>query len=177
MSFSFFVLMISGGFYFNICISASLLRPPPTYNNAELGDVNTIGQYTNELPLSPNKLMNGEKEITLSTKTGHINLGFKDDYNHITVTDHKNAEEIPSPVVKNYVYGVETMKYEQCTTSYQIILTNVAFIRLFVMMILASFAVFSILYVMPPLATEWGASEVTASLTVTVSGGSELISR
>ena len=177
MSFSIHVLMISGGFYFNICISASLLRPPPAYNKTELGEVNTTGQHKNELSLSPNKLLNGEKEIISNTKNGHINLGFNDDDNHITVTDHRHAEEKSPPVVKNYVNGVETMKYEQCTTSYQVILTNVAFIRLFVMMILASFAVFSILYVMPPLATEWGASEVTASLTVTVSGGSELISR
>ena len=111
----------------------------------------------------------------LETKHCHINPVFKAD--DARLTQHEQVDEKPIPVAKSYVYGVETMKYEHCMTSYQVIFTNVAFIRLFIMMMLASFAVFSILYLMPPLAKEWGASEVTASLTVTVSGATEVISR
>ena len=163
---------ILGGFYFNIAISAMLLRPPPTYsfnkNLAEQG-----------WPEIPQNLSDGEKskhEIAIVSKPhgAQVNLGFENEDN---CSEIRALEEEPVSVVKSYIYGTETLKYEQCSTSYQIILTNLAFIRLFFMMMLASFAVFSILYLMPPLAQERGASDVTASLTVTVCGATEAVSR
>ena len=152
-----------------------LLRPPPTYSEDK-----NIAEYNREENfISPQNLSDGEiskNEITVVSKSqgAHVNLGFKHEDNCL---ENQTQEEKPASVVKSYIYGTETLKYEQCTTSYQIILTNIAFIRLFVMMMLASFAVFSILYLMPPLAQERGASDVTASLTVTVCGATEAVSR
>ena len=60
---------------------------------------------------------------------------------------------------------------------YKAILTNLAFIRLLLMTALSAFAVYPLLFLMPSLALEWGASDVTASLTVTISGATELFSR
>ena len=60
---------------------------------------------------------------------------------------------------------------------YKAIITNLAFIRLLLMTTLSAFAVYPLLFLMPSLALEWGASDVTASLTVTVSGATELLSR
>ena len=144
-----------------------LLRPPPTYSEDKI-----IAEQTREKNfVSPQNL----SEVDISkNEIAHVNLGFKHEDNCL---ENQTQEEKPVSVVKSYIYGTETLKYEQCTTSYQIILTNIAFIRLFVMMMLASFAVFSILYLMPPLAQERGASDVTASLTVTVCGATEAVSR
>ena len=149
-----------------------LLRPPPTYSE----DKNIAQQNRKEKPQIISKGVISKNEIAIVSKSqeAHVNLGFENEDNCL---DNQTLEENPISVVKSYIYGTETLKYEQCSTSYQIILTNLAFIRLFFMMMLASFAVFSILYLMPPLAQERGASDVTASLTVTVSGAAEAVSR
>ena len=60
---------------------------------------------------------------------------------------------------------------------YKAIMTNLAFVRLLLMTGLSAFAVYPLLFLLPSLALEWGASDVTASLTVTVSGATELFSR
>ncbi len=52
-----------------------------------------------------------------------------------------------------------------------------AFLRLLLMAGLGAFAAFSTLFLLPPLALERGASDLTASLTVTVSGATELVTR
>ena len=94
---------------------------------------------------------------------------FKVKMEHI---ENQQTRETVTPLPMNAEDSIrdKTAKYEQCTTSYQTIFTNLTFLRLFVMILLASFAVFSILYLMPPLAQERGASDVTASLTVTICG-------
>ena len=70
--------------------------------------------------------------------------------------------------------GEPTNSKEQ---GYKIIMTNLAFIRLLMMSGLAAFSAYSMLFILPPLAMEWGASDVTASLTVTVGGATELVTR
>ena len=60
---------------------------------------------------------------------------------------------------------------------YKAIITNLAFVRLLLMTGLSSFAVYPLLFLLPSLALEWGANDVTASLTITVSGAVELFSR
>ena len=152
-----------------------LLRPPPTYSKER----NIAEQDEDDNFVSPQNLSDGENlktEIAIVSKSqsARMNHGFE---NENSCSENRTLEEKPVSVVKSYIYGTETLKYEQCSTSYQIILTNLAFIRLFFMMMLASFSVFSILYLMPPLAQERGASDVTASLTVTVSGAAEAVSR
>ena len=112
-----------------------------------------------------------KKEISVMRKSqgGNDNLGFDGPESN---TQGESVE--PEMIVKSYIYGTETLKNDQCSASYQIILTNFAFIRLFVMMMLAlPSQCLGTLYLMPPLARERGASEVTASLTVTISGATE----
>ena len=60
---------------------------------------------------------------------------------------------------------------------YKVIITNLSFIRLLSMTSLGTFSAYSIVFIMPSLALEWGASDLTASLTVTVSGATELMLR
>ena len=143
-----------------------LLRPPPTYR-PKLHFTNPPEQNQTEIVMCPSNLLNEENQYG----------GFEAENKH---GDQDNNAENLNQVAKDYAIGKEAIKNENCSTffqSYRDILTNVAFLRQLIMMLLASFSAYSILYLTPPLAKEWGASEVTASLTVTAAGGTELISR
>ena len=55
--------------------------------------------------------------------------------------------------------------------------TNILFLRHLLMTCLGTAAAFGILYLLPVLAKEWGADEFVSSLTVTVTGASEIFTR
>ena len=56
-------------------------------------------------------------------------------------------------------------------------LTNILFLRHLLMTCLGTAAAFGILYLLPALAKEWGADEFVSSLTVTITGASEILTR
>ena len=180
--FYFNLISISGAFHFHIAISAMLLRPLPTYKRKgkPSPSLSKDQEIQIEILVSPEKLMtieNIDDEGALKFKgKGLDNMGFQGEDEHIE-NQHSREAITPLPINEEDDTRDAAAKYEQCATSYQVIFTNLAFLRLFVMILLSSFAVFSILYLMPPLAQERGASDVTASLTVTVCGATELVSR
>ena len=57
------------------------------------------------------------------------------------------------------------------------LLTNILFLRHLLMTCLGTSAAFGILYLLPALAKEWGADEFVSSLTITVTGASEILTR
>ena len=73
-----------------------------------------------------------------------------------------------SPIVENKESQNNTTRRNRTVSTsesqgYREIFTNLAFIRLLLMIGLASFSAFPLLFIMPSLALEWGASDVTAS--------------
>ena len=123
--------------------------------------------------------------------SGIINKSFIiDETLEFPVSDEKQNQHLThsekisqiSPVVANKEPQENATKRKRTISTskeqgYKAILTNLAFIRLLLMTALSAFAVYPLLFLMPSLALEWGASDVTASLTVTVSGATELFSR
>ena len=97
------------------------------------------------------------------------------------LTHSEKISQISPVVAKKEPQENATKRKRTISTSkeqgYKAILTNLAFIRLLLMTALSAFAVYPLLFLMPSLALEWGASDVTASLPVTVSGATELFSR
>ena len=55
--------------------------------------------------------------------------------------------------------------------------TNILFLRHLLMTCLGTAAAFGILYLLPALAKEWAADEFVSSLTITVTGASEILTR
>ena len=97
------------------------------------------------------------------------------------LTHSENISQISPVVAKKEPQAKDVKRKRTISTSneqgYKAILTNLAFVRLLLMTALSAFSVYPLLFLMPSLALEWGASDVTASLTVTVSGATELFSR
>ena len=115
-----------------------LLRPPPTYKRKGKPTPSfSKDQETQiEIIVSPEKLMtieNIDDERALKFKgEGFDNMGFQGENEQV---ENQHSREAITPLAVNEEDGTrdETAKYEQCTTSYQVIFTNLAFLRLFVM--------------------------------------------
>ena len=112
------------------------------------------------------------KDRSNSKVNGSVYIGFQGENEH-TENNHLREARTPLPINdEDDTRDEETVEYEKCAISYQF--TNLTFLRLIVMILLASFAVFSIMYLALPLAQERGTSDVTAPLTVTVCGATGL---
>ncbi len=89
--------------------------------------------------------------------------------------DRKDTDEVP-PL---FPLSTETDKTEKSDTlkDYKRLWTNLLFIRFLFMMFLSLMGAFGTIYILPALARERGADDITSAFTVTLVGATELIRR
>ncbi len=75
------------------------------------------------------------------------------------------------------VYNISDSETDNQAGGYREILTTLPFLRLLLMTGLGAFSAFGIRNILPSLALEWGASDMTASLAVTTLGATEIVTR
>ena len=201
------IFIFLGGIWFHIAIGGMLLRPAPKYKSKrqikESPEQNSNETVLTASKLSKNKdgqsyfsvVISGDKDKNLQQNdeqsSGIINKSFiidetlefpvSDEKQNQPLTHSEKISQISTVVAKKEPQENAIKRKRTISTSkeqgYKAILTNLAFIRLLLMTALSAFAVYPLLFLMPSLALEWGASDVTASLTVTISGATELFSR
>ena len=114
----------------------------------------------------------------------HINQEFTSHEKQTNVTEDSIVSKKSSIIVMETDLQVtgETSKNEKkncCADRDELksLFTNILFLRHLLMTCLGVVASFGILYLLPALAKEWGADDFVSSLTVTVTGASEIIAR
>ena len=179
-------------------IGGMLLRPPPIYKSRQKEiRKNPPQQSQSETVLSVDELtMNTQIANFVSDVVPRLepNKKHKDEQPMGVVNEAFIAHEatpsvemkediLPISLSVNKDESLENPSERKRTVStsdalgYKTILTNLSYIRLITMTALAGFSTYPMLFITPSLALEWGASDVSASLAITVSGATELLTR